>query len=381
METNKGDAGPHRRWCCSTRRRARRRLVESDPLKRVDFGGGDVLRSHRRAGDDDLHRRQARGAISRTRRSKPTTNGCRSKLPGKEVGFGSRTDDEQLWVVIGAQRHRAGRDVPLRPQGEEAGLCSTAFARSCRANALAPMKAIRYKSSDGLEIPAYLTLPKGVPAKGLPRWSCSARRSVGARQLGLQSDGAVLRQSRLRGADAELPRLHRLRQEVPQRRQRRVGPEDAGRHHLGREVPGRARASPIRSASGSWAARTAATRRWPAWPSRRTCIAPAVDIVGPSNLITLLESIPPYWEAGRKMMYARMARSRARRRARAWLKERSPLNSARQDQDAADGGAGRQRSAREQGRGRSDRDRAARPRVSRWSTCSRRTRATASRGR
>ena len=31
--------------------------------------------------------------------------------------------------------------------------------------------------------------------------------------------------------------------------------------------------------------------------------APAVDIVGPSNLITLLESIPPYWEAGRKMMY------------------------------------------------------------------------------
>ena len=33
------------------------------------------------------------------------------------------------------------------------------------------MKAIRYKSSDGLEIPAYLTLPKGLPAKRLPLWS------------------------------------------------------------------------------------------------------------------------------------------------------------------------------------------------------------------
>ena len=33
----------------------------------------------------------------------------------------------------------------------------------------------------------------------------------------------------------------------------------------------------------------------------------AVDIVGPSNLMTLLESIPPYWEAARKIMYARMA--------------------------------------------------------------------------
>ena len=33
---------------------------------------------------------------------------------------------------------------------------------------LASMHAVRYKSSDGLEIPAYLTLPKGIPGKGLP---------------------------------------------------------------------------------------------------------------------------------------------------------------------------------------------------------------------
>ena len=34
--------------------------------------------------------------------------------------------------------------------------------------ALAKMKPVTYKSSDGLEIPAYLTLPKGFPAKNLP---------------------------------------------------------------------------------------------------------------------------------------------------------------------------------------------------------------------
>lgn len=33
---------------------------------------------------------------------------------------------------------------------------------------LASMKPITYKSSDGLEIPAYLTLPKGITAKNLP---------------------------------------------------------------------------------------------------------------------------------------------------------------------------------------------------------------------
>ena len=34
--------------------------------------------------------------------------------------------------------------------------------------------------------------------------------------------------------------------------------------------------------------------------------AAAVSIVGPSNLITLLESIPPYWEAGRIIFHERM---------------------------------------------------------------------------
>ncbi|MGD0619586.1 MAG: alpha/beta fold hydrolase, partial [Bryobacteraceae bacterium] len=55
--------------------------------------------------------------------------------------------------------------------------------------------------------------------------------------------------------------------------------------------------------------------------------AAAVDIVGPSNLITLLEAIPPYWEAGRKIMYARMA-DPGTPQGKAWLQERSPLTKA-----------------------------------------------------
>jgi dienelactone hydrolase len=53
----------------------------------------------------------------------------------------------------------------------------------------------------------------------------------------------------------------------------------------------------------------------------------AVDIVGPSNLLTLLDAIPAYWEAGRKQMYARMA-DPGTEAGKAWMKERSPLNSA-----------------------------------------------------
>ncbi|MCS6986726.1 MAG: S9 family peptidase [Sphingomonadaceae bacterium] len=52
-----------------------------------------------------------------------------------------------------------------------------------------------------------------------------------------------------------------------------------------------------------------------------------VDIVGPSNLATLLATIPPYWEAGRRQLAARMADPDTPD-GRAWLAERSPLNRA-----------------------------------------------------
>jgi dipeptidyl aminopeptidase/acylaminoacyl peptidase len=56
-----------------------------------------------------------------------------------------------------------------------------------------------------------------------------------------------------------------------------------------------------------------------------TEFACGVDIVGPSNLFTLLQTIPPYWEAGRQQMYRRMGNPTTDA-GRALLKERSPLN-------------------------------------------------------
>jgi dienelactone hydrolase len=55
--------------------------------------------------------------------------------------------------------------------------------------------------------------------------------------------------------------------------------------------------------------------------------AAAVDIVGPSNLVTLLETIPPYWESIRKLFYARMG-DPATPEGKAQLERQSPLNHA-----------------------------------------------------
>jgi dipeptidyl aminopeptidase/acylaminoacyl peptidase len=61
-------------------------------------------------------------------------------------------------------------------------------------------------------------------------------------------------------------------------------------------------------------------------PERFAC---GVDIVGPSNLETLLKTIPPYWEAGKAQMYARMGNPTTPE-GMALLKERSPLYKADQ---------------------------------------------------
>ncbi len=55
--------------------------------------------------------------------------------------------------------------------------------------------------------------------------------------------------------------------------------------------------------------------------------AAAVDIVGPSNLITLMESIPPYWEAARKMFAVRMG-DVSTPEGKKLLMEESPIHSA-----------------------------------------------------
>ena len=84
--------------------------------------------------------------------------------------------------------------------------------------------------------------------------------------------------------------------------------------------------------------------------------AAGVSIVGPSNLITLLESIPPYWEPIRKLFYERMGDPNTPE-GKAQLRAAVAAHPRGQDQDAAAGDSGCKRSARKQARVRSDRHR------------------------
>ena len=103
----------------------------------------------------------------------------------------------------------------------------------------------------------------------------------------------------------------------------------------------------------------------------------AVDIVGPSNLKTLIASIPPYWKPMRAMFDVRMGNVDDPKDAEL-IKAASPLVQGRQDRPAAPDRPGRERPARQAGRSPSRSSTRSRRTAARSPTSSTPTRATAS---
>jgi dienelactone hydrolase len=188
------------------------------------------------------------------------------------------------------------------------------------------MQAVRYKSSDGLEIPAYLTLPKGVTPKNLPMvifphggpWARDSWGYDPFAQFWANRGYAVL-QPNFRGSTGYGKKFI-----------------DAGNKQWGDKMQdditwgvkylvaqGIADPKRVGIMGGSYGgyATLAGVTFTP------DLYAAAVDYVGPSNLNTLLETIPPYWEAGRQLFYQRMG-DPSTPEGKAQLDRQSPLNSA-----------------------------------------------------
>jgi dienelactone hydrolase len=188
------------------------------------------------------------------------------------------------------------------------------------------MKSIKYKSSDGLEIPAYLTLPKGLQAKNLPLivfphggpW---ARDIWGYNTFAqfLANRGYAVLQPNFRASTGygkkflnagNLQWGDKMQDDITWGVKYLVGEGIADPKRVG-----------IMGGSYGGYATLAGVAFTP------DLYAGAVSIVGPSNLITLLESIPPYWEAGRVVFHRRMG-DPSTAEGKTQLERQSPLNSA-----------------------------------------------------
>jgi dipeptidyl aminopeptidase/acylaminoacyl peptidase len=299
-------------------------MVESDPLGKVDFGGALFSEA-----TDELVETWYIAARAKTYYKNKAfgddVHWIEHKFPDHEILVVSRTKDEQLWLVTAVSDTEPGETMLF---DRKAHLLTPQYQvreKLPRAD-LAQMTPVTYKSSDGLEIPAYLTVPKGVPAKNLPTLMLPHGGPWGRDQWGYNSlaqffanRGYAVLQPNFRGSTGYGRKFL-----------------DAGNLQWGRKMQddvtwgvkyliaqGIADPKRVGVIGGSYGGY--ATLAGVAFTP--DLYAAAVDIVGPSNLITLLDSIPPYWESIRKMFYKRMG-DPSTPEGKKQLMEESPLNSA-----------------------------------------------------
>jgi dipeptidyl aminopeptidase/acylaminoacyl peptidase len=299
-------------------------LVESDPLKHVDFGGpifSEVSDELVATTYDDERTR----IYWKDKAFEADYKNLQKQLPGKEINFGSSTKDEKLWIISANSDTDPGSTYLYDRTTKKLTLQYQAREKLNRAY-LAPMKPVKYPSSDGLEIPAYLTLPKGVEAKNLPAvilphggpWYRDSWGYDAFAQF-LANRGYAVLQPNFRGSTGYGKKFI-----------------DAGNKQWGDKMQdditwgakyliaqGIADPKRVGIMGGSYGGY--ATLAGVAFTP--DVYAVGVSIVGPSNLITLLESIPPYWEQIRKLFYERMGDPNTPE-GKAQLLRQSPLTAA-----------------------------------------------------
>lgn len=249
----------------------------------------------------------------------------KKKLGDMQIGFGASTTDESLWIVSAGSDVEPGTTYLFDRKKHKLDLLYRVRERLPR-EALAPMKAVRYPSSDGLEIPAYLTLPKGVPAKGLPLivlphggpWYRDTWGYDGFAQF-LANRGYAVLQPNFRSSTGYGKKfLNAGNGEWGQKMQ-----DDLTwgvKYFVDSGLADPKRIGIMGGSYGGYATLAGVT-------FTPDLYAAGVAIVAPSNLITLLDSIPPYWESIRTIFYTRMGDPRTPE-GKAKLLRQSPLTSA-----------------------------------------------------
>ena len=299
-------------------------LVETDPLKHVDFGSpifSEVTEELIGTAYQDDRTRY----YWRDKAWEADYKLMKAKLPGKEVAFANSTEDEKVLLISAYSDMDPGTAYLFDRKAKKLSLEYVSREKLPRQH-MAAMTPIRYKSSDGLEIPGYLTLPKGVPAKNLPLimfphggpWARDGWRFNSNAQF-LANRGYAVLAPNFRGSTGYGKKFLN----AGNKQWGDLMQDDITwgvKHLVAKGIVDPKRVGIMGGSYGGYAT-LAGVAFTP------DVYAAAVSVVGPSNLLTLLETIPPYWEAGRIVFHERMGNPNTAE-GKQQLERQSPLNSA-----------------------------------------------------
>jgi dipeptidyl aminopeptidase/acylaminoacyl peptidase len=324
MLTNKGDDADLTGIVLFNPETGKIEPVDSDPLKKVDFAAAvfsEVTGELAATVYVEDHARR----YFRDKSFESDYKWIQKELHGSDFNVASRSLDEQIWLVNANGDTEPGKVYLFDRKAHKLALQYQTREKLPR-ESLAHMQTIHYKSSDGLEIPAYLTLPKGVPGKALPMvvfphggpWARDGWGYNPYAQFFANRGYAVLMPN-FRGSTGYGKKfLNAGNGEWGRKMQDDI---TWGVKYLTAQGTVDAKRVGIMGVSYGGYATLAGVAFTP------DLYRAAVDSAGPVNLITLLEATPPYWEAERKVLFARMA-SLDTDAGKAWLKDRSPLTAA-----------------------------------------------------
>lgn len=298
-------------------------VIESDPEGQVDFGSAVF-----HPGTDELVATSYMGdrvrVYPKTDEVAAIWKGMRSALPKGEIAPTSMTTDmERLLVTVYSDVDPGS--VYLYDVASKQAILQYRSRPDLPSEHLASMEPVTFTARDGMQIHGYLTLPRGVEPEGLPtvmyihggpwardRWGYDpyaqflANRGYAVMQVNYRSSTGYGK-AYLNAGNREWG-IGAMQHDIT----------DAVNHLIERGVADPERVGIFGGSYGGYATLAGVTFT----PDLYAC---GVPYVGPSNLITLIESFPEYWKPFLEGSWYRRVGNPANESDRVDLIARSPL--------------------------------------------------------
>ncbi len=279
-------------------------LVESDPEGKVDFGSPIFSdKTEELIGTTYVGDRQR--IYPRTAQLKKDLGFLRAALPDGELSIGAQTEDERLWIVSVSSDVNPGQ-VYLYDRSQRRVEKLYDARPDLPTEHLARMRPVRYRARDGQEIPAYLTTPKDTAASNLPTvifphggpWSRDIWGYDSLTQF-LANRGYAVFQPNFRGSTGYGKAFLNAGNNEWGTGVMQHDLTDAVAYLVDQGITDPKRVAILGGSYGGYAALAGVT-------FTPQLYAAGVSIVGPSNIITLLDSIPAYWGPIKKIFHTRV---------------------------------------------------------------------------
>jgi dipeptidyl aminopeptidase/acylaminoacyl peptidase len=325
LETNKGAERDKTELQLFDIETGKTTLVEKDPKNEVDFGEAifsditnEILATLYVGDRVRIYPRQKQFGRDYAKMKK--------LLPDGEVSITGMTEDENVWMVVVSSDVDPGSRYLYDRKSNKVELLYRSRP-NLPSKDLVGLKPVRYNARDGMVIPAYLAVPKGVAAKNLPTVMVIHGGPWGRVTWGynpelqyLANRGYAACTMNFRGSAGYGKKFLNAGNKQWGTGFMQHDISDGVKYLVQQGIADPKRVGIYGGSYGGYAT-LAGVAFTP------DLYAAGISYVGPSNIITLLKSIPPYWAPIKKMFTVRVGDMEKPEELK-MLEAQSPLNSA-----------------------------------------------------